>query len=208
MFFFPAGVGAALHMIDVFGKGIDPNLGSGSSLIWIFINDFAVREMVIAIILCAGLLFIMLSTHEEPLLYPIFLLIGFLFVGASMFFSIMISSRCVSDLSCDANAYWLSVLIILVLGFTGSALPVVYRLGSSIAYSLLFLLGFAYCSAVWLVKLAGTPPYILASPEVFRASLLLLLNFALVFLPAGLNWRALMESSTSNRTSHSRQNPG
>lgn len=208
MFFFPAGVGAALHMIDVFGRGIDPNLASGSSFFWNFFNDFVIREIVITIILCAGLLFVMLSTHEEPLLYPIFFLIGFFFVGASMLFSLVASSRCISDLSCDPNAYWLSVLLVMLLGLAGSALPVIYRLGSSILYSAMFLIAFAYCSALWLVKLAGTPPYIIASSEIFQSTLLLLLNFVLVFLPAGLNWRLLMESSAATRTGNTRQEPG
>jgi len=208
MFFFPAGVGAALHMIDVFGRGIDPNLASESSFFWNFLNDFVIRETIITIILCAGLLFVMLSTHEEPLLYPIFFLIGFFFVGASMLFSLVVSSRCISDLSCDPNAYWLSVLLVMFLGLAGSALPVIYRLGSSILYSVLFLIAFAYCSALWLVKLAGTPPYIIASSEIFRSTLLLLLNFVLVFLPAGLNWRLLMESYATNRTGNTRQQSG
>lgn len=205
MFFFPAAVGAAIHLLDIFWGGVDPNLVSDSSFLWLFINDFVVREVVIGIILCAGLLFIMLATHDEPLLYPIFLLIGLLFVGVSSIFSVVVSSRCVLDLSCDPSAYILSVALILVLGIAGSALPFAYRIGSTIFFSGVFLISFAYCSAVWLVKLAGTPPYIIATPEILRATLLLFLNFVLVFLPAGLSWRPLMEQMSLNRRDPQRE---
>ncbi len=199
MFFFPAGVGAALHLFDVFWGGVDPKLASDSSFLWLFINDFVVREVVIGTILCAGLLFIMLATHDEPLLYPIFLLIGLLFVGVSSIFSVVVSSRCILDLSCDASAYILSIALILFLGIAGSALPFAYRISSSILFSGIFLMSFAYCSAVWLVKLAGTPPYIIATPEILRATLLLFLNFVLMFIPAGLSWKPLMEQMSASR---------
>lgn len=205
MFFFPAAVGAAIHLFDIFWGGVDPNLVSNSSFLWLFINDFVVREVVIGIILCAGLLFIMLATHDEPLLYPIFLLIGLLFVGVSSIFSVVVSSRCILDLSCDPSAYILSVALILVLGIAGSALPFAYRISSTILFSGVFLISFAYCSAVWLVKLAGTPPYIIATPEILRATLLLFLNFVLVFLPAGLSWRPLMEQMSLNRRNPQRE---
>lgn len=208
MFFFPAAVGAAFHLFDVFGKGIDSNLASGASFFWLFVNDFVVREVVITIVLSAGLLFVMLATHDEPLLYPIFFLIGLLFVGVSLIFSLMVSTRCISDLSCDANAYLLSLLLIIFVGFLGSALPAVYRQSASIFYSPFFLISFAYCSAVWLVKLAGTPPYILATPEIIRATLLLFLNFVLIFLPVMLNWRALIEQITPRRHIRPQQESG
>ncbi|WP_322509084.1 hypothetical protein [Anaerolinea sp.] len=200
MFFLPAGVGAALHFFDIFGRGIDPNLTLTSSFFWLFFNDFVVREVVIVTILSAGLLFIMLATHDEPLLYPIFLLIGLLFVSVSAIFSLMVSSRCIADLSCDTSAYLLSIALILFSGFVGSALPAVYRLGASILYSAVFLITFAYCSALWLVKLAGTPPYLTASPDIIQATFLLFMNFGLIFLPALLGWQPLMEQMNARRS--------
>jgi hypothetical protein len=173
--------GLVLYQIFISPNPEIPHDASGNVLVATAMDLFVPRVVIIGIFFCLGLFIILYATRGFPDLENVLVGISFMAVSTGAGLCTVVSHGCLNDLKCDDFAYYAGLFCILGLTLLGFILS--RGIGKPIGwFAFLFAPVVFYEVIYWSYYLFSDNQQFRTTPGVMKATLILLVTFALAAL--------------------------